>query len=168
MRIHPETLPLIHRHWNSPAGATEDISPARGRFSQSDNARCCRILCVVTAVNKQLYEFLLLASALPVSTPINGRAITQAVSPWRPTAAARVRARIRSCGICGGKVALVHVFSQYFGFACQLSFHRLLHTLIIIRDWYSRQNSGRCNEWTQFDPTPTKKIKEVKVVPVLN
>jgi hypothetical protein len=31
-----------------------------------------------------------------------GRAIAQAVSRWLPTAAARVRARVRSCGICGG------------------------------------------------------------------
>jgi hypothetical protein len=32
-----------------------------------------------------------------------GRAITQAVSHWLPTAAVRVRARDRSCGICGGQ-----------------------------------------------------------------
>jgi hypothetical protein len=34
---------------------------------------------------------------------ILGRAIAQAVSRWLPTAAARVRTRIRSCGICGGR-----------------------------------------------------------------
>jgi hypothetical protein len=32
-----------------------------------------------------------------------GRAIAQAVSRWLPTAVARVRARVRSCGICGGQ-----------------------------------------------------------------
>jgi hypothetical protein len=32
-----------------------------------------------------------------------GRAIAQAVNRWFPTAAARVRARVRSCGICGGQ-----------------------------------------------------------------
>jgi hypothetical protein len=32
-----------------------------------------------------------------------GRAIAQAVSRWLPTAAVRVRARVRSCGICGGQ-----------------------------------------------------------------
>jgi hypothetical protein len=32
-----------------------------------------------------------------------GRAVAQAVSRWFPTAAARVLARFRSCGICGGK-----------------------------------------------------------------
>jgi hypothetical protein len=31
------------------------------------------------------------------------RAIAEAVSRWLPTAAARVRAQVRSCGICGGQ-----------------------------------------------------------------
>jgi hypothetical protein len=31
------------------------------------------------------------------------RAIAQAASRWLPTAAARVRARVWSCGICGGQ-----------------------------------------------------------------
>jgi hypothetical protein len=32
-----------------------------------------------------------------------GRAIAQAVGRWLPTAEARVRARVWSCGICGGQ-----------------------------------------------------------------
>jgi hypothetical protein len=32
----------------------------------------------------------------------SGRAVAQAVSRRLPTAAARVRAQVRSCGICGG------------------------------------------------------------------
>jgi hypothetical protein len=32
-----------------------------------------------------------------------GRAIAQAVSRWLPTSAARVRARVWSCGISGGQ-----------------------------------------------------------------
>jgi hypothetical protein len=32
-----------------------------------------------------------------------GRAIAQAVSRWLPKAAARVRARVWPCGICGGQ-----------------------------------------------------------------
>jgi hypothetical protein len=32
-----------------------------------------------------------------------GRAIAQAVSRWLPTTAARVQARVWSCGICGGQ-----------------------------------------------------------------
>jgi hypothetical protein len=35
--------------------------------------------------------------------PSRGRAIAQAVSRWLPTAAAQIRARVWSCGICGGQ-----------------------------------------------------------------
>jgi hypothetical protein len=34
---------------------------------------------------------------------MSGRAVAQAVSRWLPTAAARVRARVWSSGICGGQ-----------------------------------------------------------------
>jgi hypothetical protein len=57
-----------------------------------------------------------------------GRAIAQAVSRRLPTAAAWVRAQFRSCGICGGQSGTGVGFSEYFGFLCQFSFHRLLHT----------------------------------------
>jgi hypothetical protein len=40
---------------------------------------------------------------LPHLTPGKGHAIAQAVSRWLPTAAARVQARVWSCGICGGQ-----------------------------------------------------------------
>jgi hypothetical protein len=43
-----------------------------------------------------------LARPVPV-TFLMGRAIAQAVSRWLPTAAARVRAWVWSCGICGGQ-----------------------------------------------------------------
>jgi hypothetical protein len=36
-------------------------------------------------------------------TSSQGRAVAQAVSRWLPIAAARVRARVWSCGICGGQ-----------------------------------------------------------------
>jgi hypothetical protein len=36
-----------------------------------------------------------------LSSTLVGRAIAQAVSRWLPTAAARVRALVWSCGICG-------------------------------------------------------------------
>jgi hypothetical protein len=58
---------------------------------------------------------------------LQGRAIAQAVSRRLPTAAARVRAQVRSCGICGGQSGTGAVFSEYFGFSCQFSFHRLFH-----------------------------------------
>jgi hypothetical protein len=56
-----------------------------------------------------------------------GRAIAQAVSRWLPTEAARVRARFWQVGFVVDKVALGQVFSEYFGFLCQSSFHLILH-----------------------------------------
>jgi hypothetical protein len=41
--------------------------------------------------------------------------------------AARVPAQVKSCGICGAKSGTGQVFSEYFGFPCQISFHRLLY-----------------------------------------
>jgi hypothetical protein len=56
-----------------------------------------------------------------------GRAITETVSRWLPTAAARVRARVWQVGFVVDKVASAQVFSEYFGFPCQnRSFHQLL------------------------------------------
>jgi hypothetical protein len=55
--------------------------------------------------------------------PRGGHAIAQAVSRRLPTAAVRVRTRSDHVD----KLALWHVFSEYFGFPCQLAFHRLLH-----------------------------------------
>jgi hypothetical protein len=56
-----------------------------------------------------------------------GRAIAQAVSRWLPTAAARVRARAWQVEFVVDRVALVQVFSEYFNFPCQSSFHQILH-----------------------------------------
>jgi hypothetical protein len=75
-----------------------------------------------------------------------GRAIAEAVSRWLPTAAARVRARVWSCGIVVDKVALGQVFSEYFGFPCQSSFHQLLHN-------HPHISSGACTigqKWPQY------------------
>jgi hypothetical protein len=56
-----------------------------------------------------------------------GRGIAQAATGRLPTAAARVRAQVRSCGICGRQSGTGQVFSKYFGFPCQFSFNLLLH-----------------------------------------
>jgi hypothetical protein len=45
-----------------------------------------------------------------------GRAIAQAVSRWLPTAAARVRARVWSSGICGGQSGAGTVFLRVLRF----------------------------------------------------
>jgi hypothetical protein len=57
----------------------------------------------------------------------NGRAVAQAVSRWLPIARARVRVRAEHVGFVVDKVALGKVFSEYFGFPCQSSFHQFLH-----------------------------------------
>jgi hypothetical protein len=59
-------------------------------------------------------------------TTINlGRAIAQAVSRWLPTAAAVFAHGSGQVGFVVDKVALGQVFSEYFGFPCQSSFHQL-------------------------------------------
>jgi hypothetical protein len=95
-----------------------------------------------------------------------GRAITQAVSHRLPTAAARVRAQLRACGICGGQSGTGQVFSEYFGSSCQFSFHRLLHTHHPSSGaGNNRPVSGRRTKWTQSHPTPKKpKLNSVAVV----
>jgi hypothetical protein len=45
-----------------------------------------------------------------------GRVITQAVSRWFPTAGAWVRARVKSCGICGGESGTEAGFQRVFRF----------------------------------------------------
>jgi hypothetical protein len=58
----------------------------------------------------------------------SGRAITEAVNRWLPTAAARVRVLVWQVGFVVDKVASGQVFSEYFVFLCQnRSFHQLLH-----------------------------------------
>jgi hypothetical protein len=54
-----------------------------------------------------------------------GRAIAQAVSRWLPTAAAS------HVGFVVDKVALGQVFSEYFGFPFQFSFHQFISTITI-------------------------------------
>jgi hypothetical protein len=62
-------------------------------------------------------------------------------------------------GFVGDRVVVGQVFSEYFGFRCQFSFHRLPHSSSSssssnIRDWYSRPNSGRRTKWTQSHTNP--------------
>jgi hypothetical protein len=55
------------------------------------------------------------------------RAVAQAVSRWLPTAAVRVHVRAKHMEFVVDKAALVQVFFEYFGFPCQLLFHKFLH-----------------------------------------
>jgi hypothetical protein len=59
---------------------------------------------------------------------VTGRAIAQEVSRCPPAVVARVRSQVRLLGFMVDKVALGQVFSEHFGFLCQFSFHRMVHT----------------------------------------
>jgi hypothetical protein len=53
-----------------------------------------------------------------------GYAVAQVVNRWLPTATARLREHV---GFVVEKAALGQIFSEYFGFPCQSSFHQFLH-----------------------------------------
>jgi hypothetical protein len=69
-----------------------------------------------------------------------GRAITQAVSRRLPTAAARVRARVRSCGICGGQSGTGAGFLRVFRFPLPIFIPPISpqSPSSIIWGWYNR------------------------------
>jgi hypothetical protein len=59
------------------------------------------------------------------SMKVFGRAIAEAVSRWLPTAAAWVRTRVWSSGICGGQNGVGAGFLRVLRFP--LPFHQILH-----------------------------------------
>jgi hypothetical protein len=60
---------------------------------------------------------------------VHGCTTVQAVSRRFSTAVDRVRAQVRSCGICGGQSGTGAGFPKSFDFPYPFSFLRLLHTL---------------------------------------
>jgi hypothetical protein len=81
-----------------------------------------------------------------------GHAVAQAVSHWLSTAAARVRPRSGHVGFVVDKLALGQVFSLYFFFLHQSSFHQIVHPHNhLVADMPSGPS------WT---PSPTIRIKK--------
>jgi hypothetical protein len=82
-----------------------------------------------------------------------GRAIAQAVSRRLPTAAARVRARVRLCGICGGQSGTGAGLLRVLRFPLPIGIPPIApQSSSIIWGWYSIPDSGRSTTWTQFTP----------------
>jgi hypothetical protein len=75
-----------------------------------------------------------------ISNRLAGRAIAQAVSRWLPTAAAWVRARVWSCGICGGQSGIGAGFLRVLQFPLPIFIPPIaLHSpSSIIWGWYKR------------------------------
>jgi hypothetical protein len=64
-----------------------------------------------------------------------GRDITQAVIAHFPQRRPGFEPRSGNVGFVVDKVALGQVFSEYFGFSRQFTFHRLLHTHHRLSSW---------------------------------
>jgi hypothetical protein len=96
------------------------------------------------------------------SSTRQGRAIAQAVSRRLPTAAARVRAQIGSCGIYGGQTSTGARFLRVLRFALPILIPPTdpRSSPSIIRGWYNRPVSGRRTKWTQSHPT-SRNLKKI-------
>jgi hypothetical protein len=101
--------------------------------------------------------------SLPVVT-INkdGRTIAQAVSRRLPTAAAWVRAQVRSCGICGGQSGIGADFLRELRVPLTIPFipPTAPHSSFIIWDWCNMAIGGQRTMWTQSRPTPRNLKKD--------
>jgi hypothetical protein len=85
-----------------------------------------------------------------------GRAIAQAVSAWLPTAA-RVRAQVCSCGICGRQSGNGAGFLRVPQFPLPIFIPPVApQSPSMIWGWYNRPKSGRSTKWTQSHPTNNK------------
>jgi hypothetical protein len=88
-----------------------------------------------------------------VETHFKGRAIAQAISRCFPTAAARVRVPVWSCGIYGGQSDTGAGFFENFGSPANLhSTHCSKITIIYHLGLVQQANSGCSTKWTQSHP----------------
>jgi hypothetical protein len=73
---------------------------------------------------------------------MSGFSVAQAISRRLP----RFEPQSDHVGFVVSKAATGHNFSEYFGFPCQFSIHRLFYTR---PGWYSAATSSRAAEWTK-------------------
>jgi hypothetical protein len=81
-----------------------------------------------------------------------GRAIAQAVSRRLPTAAARVRFQVRSCGICDEQSGTGAGFLRVLRFPLPILISPTTPHSSVIRGWYNRPNIGGRTKWTRSHP----------------
>jgi hypothetical protein len=92
-----------------------------------------------------------------------GRAIAQAVSRLLPTAAARVRAQVIWCGICGGQSGTKAGFLLVLRFPLPILSPPIApHSSSVVRDWYNRPVSGRSTKWTH-SLTPPQDLTRISL-----
>jgi hypothetical protein len=100
------------------------------------------------------------------SNIVSGHQAAQAVSRQLPTAVARVRSHVRSCGIYGGQSSTAcRIFPRTS--VSPANSHSTKCSIFIIRGWYSTPNSGPHTKWTQAHPHPKKTKKLVAGFPTL-
>jgi hypothetical protein len=90
-----------------------------------------------------------------------GRTIAQAVSRWLPTAAAQVRTRVCSSGICGGQSGAG--FSEYFGFPLPIFIPPNSPSSQSPGAGTIRQKWTTCRVDPVWTPTPTMQIKKKNI-----
>jgi hypothetical protein len=89
-----------------------------------------------------------------------GHATAQAVSHQLPITATRVRAQVRSCGICGGQSGAAADFLLVLRFPLPILIPPTApYSSPIVRGGYNRPFSGRRTKWTQSHPTARNKKK---------
>jgi hypothetical protein len=114
----------------------------------------CYMLCYVCMLYV-MYVFMYVMLFMHV-----GRAVVQGVRRWLPTEAVLVRSRIWSSGICVDKLELGSVFSEYFGFLCQSSFHQTLHHRNHPGQATIGQSVAAVPSWPSLIPPPPSKLKK--------
>jgi hypothetical protein len=133
------------RDLSGPQAATDEVKNRRDVLLGIRNATIHHVLTYLAVM----------ASSIKIHATNQGHAIAQAVSRRLPTAAARVRAQVSSCGICGGQndtgAGSLPVLRLPVPILIPTAVPHLSSS--IIRGWYSRPISGRRTEWTQSHPT---------------
>jgi hypothetical protein len=96
-----------------------------------------------------------------------GRAVAHTGSHRLPTAGSRVRARVKSCNVCGGQSGTGAGFLRVLRFVLPLIHPTNCSTIITIitQGWYSRPINGRSN--SGLGSTPAPQINETTRVLVI-